>query len=260
MCKDLTRVLLLFFVVTEVVGDGIRPFRAEYVGTIDGMSVKAEALRELVLAADGSLLFTSSANLPFISAIESSKFTARGNSFIPLQYRYQRNTFGKKDTGTNSFDWEASTTTYTRKKGEGTYSIRPGTLDKLLYQLQLRADARDATAKGRQAPPFKYVVADNDDLEEYTFIMAGQETLTTPMGEFDTTKFERVRQDSDRHTTFWLARDHDYLLVRLKQTGKNERSLELNLVAATIDGRPLERPDTDPAGTGRPESSDSPGH
>jgi hypothetical protein len=58
--------------------------------------------------------------------------------------------------------------------------------------------------------------------------------LTTPAGDMLTVKLERIRaHGSDRQTTFWLAKDHDYLLTKLKQQG-NGQGFELNLESFTL--------------------------
>ena len=52
-------------------------------------------------------------------------------------------------------------------------------------------------------------------------------------------RVERVRDDDDdKETSLWLAVDHAYLLVRLKQV-EDDRGFELNLNAAVVDGQPL---------------------
>lgn len=228
--------LIFFCASLEATASGIKPFRAEYVGTYAGLPIKARGLFELAPADNGAFRFTSRATLPLVSVTQSSRFMMSGGVFVPLDYRYQRKGIGANKTRSNTFDWDAATTTYTRKGDAGTYPVAPRTLDKLLYQLQLRADVREAMAQGMPANRrFTYVIADNDDLEEYTFVISGEETLSTPIGEVATARLERVRQDSARQTILWLATDHDCLPVRLRQVEKDGKDLELNLIAVTMD-------------------------
>jgi len=65
------------------------------------------------------------------------------------------------------------------------------------------------------------------------------ETMSTPLGELNTVRLDRVREaDKNRETSLWLAVDHALLLVRLKQT-EADKGFELNLNSAVLDGRPL---------------------
>ena len=86
-----------------------------------------------------------------------------------------------------------------------------------------------ATSLPISSSTLEYTVADGDKLKYYRFRVAGEEVLTTPAGDMLTVKVERVREhDSDRQTTFWLAKDHDYLLTKLKQQ-ESGKGFELNL-------------------------------
>ena len=225
---------LMFCLPNHAVADPLTPFRAEYIGSYNGAPVKARAVRALTATEDGNWRLTSSAKSFLISVSESSAFRLKGNQLVPLAYTYKRTGIGKNRTRTNSFDWAEKTTRYTRAKGRsksnGSYAISQNTKDKLLYQLQLRVDVKQAMADGDTGRQFTYAVADNNNLEEFRFAITGEERLMTPLGELDTVRLERVRENADRQTLLWLAKEHDYLLVRLKQTEGGGKGFELNLV------------------------------
>ncbi|MCV6603979.1 MAG: DUF3108 domain-containing protein, partial [Porticoccaceae bacterium] len=42
----------------------------------------------------------------------------------------------------------------------------------------------------------------------------GEETIDTPMGDIKTLKLERVKDSNKRQTTFWMAPEYNYLLVK----------------------------------------------
>ncbi len=213
------------------------PFRAEYTGTYEGVPVKAKGVRELNAEENGTFRFVSSASSMFISVSETSRFTAEDGSFVPIEYRHERKSLGKNRVRTNTFDWTGMTTTWTKKKEKGDYPVESGTLDRLLYQLQLRTDLKSLQPVIGETT-LSYTIADNDDLRHYTFLVSGEEVLETEAGAIDTIKLERVREDSYKQTWLWLAKAHDYLLVRLKQV-ESDGGFELNLISATIDGDPL---------------------
>ena len=86
---------------------------------------------------------------------------------------------------------------------------------------------------------FEYEIADMEKRKVYRFAIAGMETMSTPLGELNTVRLDRIREaDKKRETSLWLAVDHALLLVRLKQT-EADKGFELNLNSAVLDGRPL---------------------
>jgi hypothetical protein len=65
------------------------------------------------------------------------------------------------------------------------------------------------------------------------------ETVETPLGALSTVRVDRIRDDDKkRETSLWLAVDHAFLLVRLKQM-EEDKGFELNLSSAVIDGQSL---------------------
>ena len=118
-------------------------------------------------------------------------------------------------------------------------AVRPGALDKLSYQVKLRADVMKALASDDENVELTYLIADEEEFKQYRFKIIGEEVLATPLGEFNTVRVDRIRDTSERQTSFWLAIDYEFLLVKLKQLENKNRGFELNLQAATIAGMPL---------------------
>ena len=51
----------------------------------------------------------------------------------------------------------------------------------------------------------------------------GNEILMTPMGPLNAIKVQRIQKEKkNRNTIFWLARDWDYVLIKLSHREKNE--------------------------------------
>lgn len=107
-------------------------------------------------------------------------------------------------------------------------------LDKLSYQLQIRSDLiNNRTLQ-------KYPIADGGTLKAYDFELIGEEQLDTPAGKFDTLVIRRLREnDKDRNTTFWLAKDWDYLVVKSQQDDDG-KSYDIDLEYATQGGEKVE--------------------
>lgn len=192
----------------------LHPFRATYSATLDaGVAISADAVRELRQLEDGSWVFDSTANALVASQQEQSRFTYRDGMIRPLGYHYLREVLGKERRADITFDWQQGRVTTTVKGKPWQMSITPGTQDKLSYQLQLRRDL----ARGKTE--MRYQVADGGPLSEYRFRVLGEETVSTPQGDYRTVKVERVReQDAGRTTHIWFAPALEYLIVKLYQT------------------------------------------
>ncbi|MFT7220892.1 MAG: hypothetical protein ACI8Z1_002512 [Candidatus Azotimanducaceae bacterium] len=210
----------------------LRLFRAEYIAKYQGLPIKAKGIRELKRTRTGDYHMVSSADSMLAQVNESTRFALRDGKVRPDWYQYERTGIGKNKLESGHFDWEEM---HHLADDQATLLVDL-TLDKLSYQIQLRLDvARAIEESGFQGQVFTYLVADQEKRRTYTFQITGQETLNTPMGNLPTVRLERVREnqrdgkaDSKRRTQLWLATEHDYLLVRLKQEDRG-KGFELNL-------------------------------
>ena len=199
-------------------------FKATYVATFQGLQIEAKGVRELQRLDNGDYRLTSSATSMLAGLIETSEFSFADGQLKPSRYNYTRSGLGKSKQDFIAFDYGSKTLQHK----DGTAKLIKGTLDKLSYQYQLKLDLANLALSERSSSTFQYAVADGDKLKYYRFRIAGEEVLTTPTGDMLTVKLERVREhDSDRRTTFWLAKDHNYLLTKFKQQGTG-KGFELN--------------------------------
>ncbi len=227
--------LLLLLGINQKVVAEPKEFSAEYTGKFQGLPFKARALRKLRKLEDGTYRLTSSARAMFITVSEVSEFAMAGDRVVPIRYLYQRKGIGKNRDESALFNWLDLTVNYK----DNILDIQPGTLDKLLYQYQLREDvrrlmSRQATRPGSESldlPLLSYQIPDDGRLKEYRFRITGQELLNTPLGDTPTVRVDRIREDDKRQTTLWLATEHEYLLVRLRHAGKNNKMFEINISA-----------------------------
>ena len=208
-----------------------RLFHAEYVAKLEGLPITAKGVRELHRLEDGGYRLTSSATSILARVIETSEFSFTGDRLTPSRYDHNRGGLGKKKHTFLAFDYGNGTLQHE----DGTSELIGGTLDKLSYQYQLKLDLANLELSESSTSMLEYTVADGDKLKYYRFRVAGEEVLTTPAGDMLTVKLERVREnDNDRQTTFWLAKDHGYLLTKLKHQGKG-KGFELNLESFTFN-------------------------
>lgn len=221
--------LLIVFSATHCLAEPAL-FHAEYIAQYQGLPIKAKGVRELTRLGDNHYRLISSASSIFINIVESTEFDINGSHLQPAKYHYERKGMGKNKQVSSSFDWQENLVTH---KGT-TSALTAGTLDKLSYQYKLRLDVAQAIADSEQNPKLEYTIADEEKRKIYKFRIAGRETLDTPLGELRTIRIDRIRQDTDRQTSLWLALDHDLILVKLKQQ-EQKKGFELNLQSFSME-------------------------
>lgn len=190
----------------------LTPFSASYRFNLDN-KLSGSATRTLEAQSDGSWLYTFAATAPMASATESSRFLFDDKTVTPLQYEQNRKVFMVKRGASIAFNWKTMKATGLRdKKAPANYALQKGALDTLSMEIQLRRDIKDL-GKLKKA----YWIATPKDFSEQSFKIEGEETITTPFGKINTLKISRLHHGTSRHTTFWLAKDHDYLPAKVVQ-------------------------------------------
>ena len=201
--------------------DTLPPFHAYYSAKI-GLSIGGEASRQLNQQDDGQWLFSQEASALFATVHESSRFESDSSLVIPKHYEYLRKVLGKKRHALLMFDWDTNQVTNNVQDRPWKLAIRPGTLDKLNYQLQLRLDLLNGKTK------LEYLVADGGLVKNYRFEAVGEEQIDTPLGKLKTIKVRRIRDSDDkRKTLLWFALDLDNLLVKLSQIDTKGKEFSL---------------------------------
>ena len=225
-------ICLMLSQVTVNAAPPIAPFRAVYTSTWDELiSVTAQATQELQMDANGHYTFDFAVNHGLLKLNEISEFTWPSEQIISMEYHHNQAAMGIPRKKQAFFDWKKNVASNPDANKPWSISITPNTLDKLNYQLQLRADIKAGK------PALTYLIVDNGKLKTYQFKIVSNEKIKTPFGMIDTIKVERVRKpNDDRQTTFWLAKKWDYLLVKFKQT-ENGKLYEINLTSASMNGK-----------------------
>jgi len=214
------------------------PFRAVYKADYKGLPLSAVGIRELKQIEDSKYLLSSTAKSFFASVTEQSIFTLEEQHIVPLEYQYKRTGIGKNREVNLTFDWEAGKVTSELKPWE--IELTDGTLDKLLFQFRMREDLQDALQNGQPWPDMNYKVADGGRIKNYNFKVTGEEFIDTPVGRIRTVKAVRIREGGERSTTFWLAPNYEFMLVRLLQIEKKGKGFELLLTEAEFNGEQVQ--------------------
>lgn len=202
-----------------------KAFHATYEVVSEGsISMTGESERVLSQNTDQKWLLKSRASALFASIEESSLFSLSQNQITPHQYLYNRKVLGKTRKANLSFDWQSQMVTNDVNNKPWKMSIKPGVMDKLSYQLQLQSDV--ATGKKE----FSYDVADGGHMKNYSFTVKGEETITTPAGNFKAIRVERVYPEAkDRQTLIWFAPSLNYQMVKLFRQEKKDKTFSLKL-------------------------------
>ncbi|MFP6807111.1 MAG: DUF3108 domain-containing protein [Pseudomonadales bacterium] len=212
-------------------------FRAVYHADYKGLPVSAVGIRELIMLEPGKYMLSSSANSFLASISEHSIFSIDGQEVIPLKYHYSRGGIGKNRKVDIAFNWQEKTVS--NRAGKWEMELPPGVLDKLLYQYKMRGDLKKAADEKLDWPQMSYQIADKGDLKNYIFEVVGEESIETPVGKIHTIKANRIRKNSNRTTTFWMAPEYEFMLIRLLQIEKNGKGFELLLKEGVFDGQPV---------------------
>lgn len=206
-------------------------FTATYKAKYSGISITAT--RSLKALENGDQVFSFEADSWVASIEESSQFNwDEDNRIVPKHYHYQREGLGRDRIADVKFDWDKHTVVNDVERKPWEMNVPDYALDKLSYQLQLRADLIN------QKPLLEYDIADGGRLKKYRFEILGEELVETKAGTFSTVKVRRIREQKDdkkRHTVLWLAKNWDYLIIRLQQKGDG-KSYEIDITEATLNG------------------------
>jgi len=203
-------------------------FNADYKANIKGFSVSANRTLKLLKNGNMELLFTATswaANLE-----ESSVFNWQEGQIQPLSYRYHQSAFGKKRQQTLSFNTDKNTINSDNNGDIRIIEQTAPTLDKLNYQLQLQQDLL------ANKSDLQYIVANKGNLKQYRFEPQGEEIIDTLSGALHTVKVKVLRENKDKTTLIWFAKDWGYLLTRLEQYNGDKQTLSITLDTATVDG------------------------
>jgi hypothetical protein len=237
MGKLQTLVLCMLVTLSDALSATPLEFDAHY--TAKAMGLTATAHRSSTQTSTGTYRLQNSLQLTVMSfsvgsIVETSEFSLQQNQLHPLKYEYVQSGVSSTDERI-SFDWETGVALSVVEEEAFQIPLSAPVLDKLNFSVQLGEDI----ARENQNE-FRYLIVDGDKVEEHLYRISAKEIIVTPAGTLDTVKLERVRDsNSKRKTTIWLAKDWQYLLVKLEQVSSSGTVTEILLESAKIDGNTI---------------------
>lgn len=208
-----------------------KAFTASYYGSYKGWRV--DATQQLSSLPDKRWEFTVNANNPIGNIHQQSTFTLGGNkTFNSERYLHERKILFKTYLEETLFDWKNKQANSKRDERTRSVTIQGGELDDLNYQLALRCDLLAGNTE------FHYSVVDWNEVDDLVFKVIGEEKLETDLGLLDTVVVKRIRNNNNRITTLWFAKDLNYQMVKLLQEEKKDTEAYLLYIKSLTFSKP----------------------
>ena len=212
----------------------LKPFQATYQTSYNlGFTINIEAVRTLSRQQNGILVLDFQAKNWFARVRQTSYFKLHSaDGMRPERYRFYKKVFGKSEEQQVIFHWDQYKVTNDIDNKPWKMNIQPNTQDLLSYQLKLRYDLK----QNPNQKEFLYQIADGGKIKTYTFRVAGEEILKTPMGNLNAVRIESLRHSrTEVGHLIWLARDWDNLVLRIESIRSDDENPVI-LTKATLDG------------------------
>jgi len=103
--------------------------------------------------------------------------------------------------------------------------------DRLSVQLALTADLKSGN---KIQPEYSYNIIDKGKVSQYHFEYIADEVMRINGKQYDVIKIKRPHTSGSRTTYLWLARELDFLPVKIDQYRKGELHLSMNLDKFTL--------------------------
>jgi len=158
--------------------------------------------------------------------IVSSEGLITGAGLQPLRYEFRREKDPKK-TIRASFDWQALMMESAHDGKVERIPLRPGTQDRLsaMYQFMF------ATPRASQVGTW---MTNGKNVEQYLYLKQGDPRVKTEAGEFNTMHYKRAIPLDEDQAEIWVARDRNYLPVRILFTRTSGARDEQALLALSV--------------------------
>jgi len=130
----------------------------------------------------------------------------------PLHFEEER---ARKPKRAADFDWDAKLIKLTDGETVNTVELPDNTYDQTSFSYAFAFRPPDD-----ELPPVH--LTDGRRLSDYKYKRVGKEKIKTSIGELETVRFQKVREDDDkRGFEVWLAVEHHYLPVQIRFTEKD---------------------------------------
>lgn len=198
-------------------------FTATYAVKADGKS--GTATRTLTKNGNDYSYTVKGSAAGIASLNQSAKFSLSNGKILPSTATMSVKVLGVGNTHSIKFNNSAKTVASTYKDKTTNIAMPKQAYDDLSLEAQIRQELINGKFSGT------YHLVKKKAIETTKFKKSGTSSLTVPAGTYEVVRIDRVHDDSDRATSFWLAPSLNYLPVKVSQVnGGKTISMELTKV------------------------------
>ncbi|WP_208609400.1 DUF3108 domain-containing protein [Moraxella canis] len=143
---------------------------------------------------------------------QEATFSLSNGRILPSSSTMSARILGIGNTHSIRFNNTGKSVVSTYKGKATTLNMPRQAYDDLSLEAQIRQDLINGKFSG------SYQLVKKTEIETTKFRRAGNTKITVPAGTYDTVRIDRIHDDRDRATSFWLAPSLNYLPVRVSQT------------------------------------------
>ena len=219
MVAKIIRSMLLLTLLTGTVSAAPQAFQANYSVIKSGLSL-GEMKASLTYSGNQyTYLKQTKANglAALISGdtlTERSQGDKKGHQLSSKNYLHHHK--NRRKDRRDQFNFTAPSQVQGNYKGTAySLNVPNGTLDPALLELRIMEDI----VANR---PLNYRITEKGKLKDYRFRKLGRETLSLPAGHYECEKIQMARDNGQRTTTIWLAKELNYLPVQIRHNEKGD--------------------------------------
>jgi len=154
------------------------------------------------------------AMLTGITITEKTDGLFSGQKIAPQNYLYNQSRRSKSRIDKIHFNGKSAVGSY--KNNRFNLAVQSGIQDRASLELVLANDI------GSNKQQLNYTVVERGKVKQYNFQKLGNEQIKTPAGTFNTVKVKVVRTGNKRETVFWLAKEIDFIPVKIRHREKDD--------------------------------------
>lgn len=165
---------------------------------------------------------------------EDAHFRWEDSRLVPIDYQFRQTGIGAR-TRSVEFDHTAGVARFQVKEKRGEVALNGPVYDELTALLILREHLQ------RGETEIRFDVMDRDAIEMHHYRVLDSGILHTALGDFSSMHVARIREEGNqRKTEFWLARDHDFVVLKLLQSEPDGSDIELDITGGEVNGVALQ--------------------
>ena len=153
--------------------------------------------------------------------------------FRPDNYSFSFSLAGFRKSWQALFDWQSSLVTTRSNRGTVPLQMTEDAIDPLSLSLNLRSELVENQAQ------LSARVVEEDKIKDHVYEVTGVEATDTALGCINTTRLQRLRNNPNRISQGWYARNYSFIPVRLQHKSNGGNNLELQITALEIAGKPI---------------------